>query len=414
MATERLVRPARPGDLAAAAALAERAFRRRPVGSTWRAFLGDNPHLGAGDALLALEGGEPVGLLAGLRLKTSLAGDDVAVRGLAAVAVAPERRRAGVAGALVRALLRATYERGEPISLLFAYRLPFYRALGYGLVEARDQLRASPGRLLASPLRANVARFEARKHGRALRALYERTRAGTTGQLKRDEYWWRRRVFARPLEGAVYLKPGTGEPAGYALYEIEDRGPGGLHCHVHELRAAGGEATRGLLGFFASLGDQYALVSLAVARDETLALLDEFGLVDAPAAWAHYDPFALAKAGAMGRIVHLGRALAAHPGSRRELPRAALGLDVDDPVLAEQSGAYDLELGPRGASLGRGGRATERLALPIDRLAQIYFGAASARTLVRLGVARGSERAAGLLDELFAGPLPFVGTLNGF
>ncbi|HEU4408466.1 MAG TPA: GNAT family N-acetyltransferase [Polyangiaceae bacterium] len=414
MPTERLVRAARPGELGAAAALAERAFRSRPVGSTWAAYLGDNPHLGPGDLLLALEGAEPVGLAAGLRLRASLAGEDVPVRGLAAVAVAPERRRAGVATALVRAMLRAGHERGEPLSLLFAYRLPFYRALGYGLVEARDQLRAPPGHLLASPLRANVARFEARKHGKALRAIYERARAGTTGQLKRDEHWWRRRVFARALEGAVYLKPGGGEPAGYALYEVDDRAPGGPQCRVLELRAASGEAVRGLLGFFASLGDQYALVSLAVARDEALALVDEHGLGDAPPAWAQYDPFAVTKAGAMGRVVHLARAFAAHPGARRELARGALGLDLEDPVIAEQSGAYDLELGPRGAQLARGARAAERVALSIDRLSQIYFGAASARTLVRLGVARGSERAARLLDELFAGPLPFVGTLNGF
>lgn len=414
MTAERTVRAARPGEIGAAAALAERAFRSRPIGSTWAAYLGENPLLGAGDVLLALENGEPIGLSAGFRLRASLVGEDVPVRGLAAVAVAPERRRAGVAGALVRATLKAAYERGEPLSMLFAYRLPFYRALGYGLVEARDQLRAPPGHLLASPLRTNVVRFEARKHGKALRAVYERARVGTTGQLKRDEHWWRRRVFARPLEGAVYLRPGGGEPAGYALYEVDDRAPGGPHCHVLELRAVGGEALRGLLGFFASLGDQYGLVSLALARDEALALIGEYGLVDAPPAWAQYDPFAIAKAGAMGRVVHLARAFAAHPGSRRELGKASIGLDLDDPVLAEQAGAYDLELGPRGAQLGRGARATDRIALSIDRLSQIYFGAASAHTLMRLGVARGSDRAARLLDELFAGPPPFVGTLNGF
>jgi predicted acetyltransferase len=409
----RVIRAARPGEFAAAAALAERAFRRRPVGSTWRAFLDDNPYLGTGDVVLALEGDEPIGLAVGLRLCTSLAGDDAPVRGVAAVAVAPERRRAGVAVALMRAQLQAMYEQGEALSLLFAYSLPFYRALGYGLIEARDQLRASPSRLLASPLRANVVRFDPRKHARTIRSIYERARAGTTGQLKRDEHWWRRRVFARQLEGVVYLRPG-GEHAGYALYEIDDQPAEGPHCNVLELKAEGGEAARGLVGFFASLGDQYTLVSLSVARDETLALVDAYGMADAPTAWAHYDPFALARAGAMGRIIRLERAFAAHPGARRELVRGSFGIDVDDPLFAEQAGAYDVELGPGGAAVKRGAVAGDRIALSIDRLAQVYFGSVSARALLRLGVAQGSERAARRLDEIFAGPPPFVGTLNGF
>jgi hypothetical protein len=61
-----------------------------------------------------------------------------------------------------------------------------------------------------------------------------------------------------------------------------------------------------------------------------------------------------------------------------------------------------------------GRAARDRLALSVDRLAQVYLGAVSARALISSGFAQGSPRAAELLDRAFAGPPCFLSPLNGF
>ena len=58
--------------------------------------------------------------------------------------------------------------------------------------------------------------------------------------------------------------------------------------------------------------------------------------------------------------------------------------------------------------------ASDRIRMPVASLAQVYLGGASARVLLRQGLATGSARAAGTLDRAFEGPKAFLGILNGF
>jgi len=112
----------------------------------------------------------------------------------------------------------------------------------------------------------------------------------------------------------------------------------------------------------------------------------------------------------MGRILRLPEALALHPGTRRLT--GTLGLDLTDPVLRDQSGAWDLGFGRSGATARKGRRAPERLALSIDQLSACYFGGQRATTLLAAGLAAGSAKAASLLDRAFAGPPLFLGRAN--
>ena len=103
--------------------------------------------------------GQVVGHASSLDLTMSFASADVPVQGLAAVAVLPEFRRRGIADRLVRESLRRMRRRGEALSLLYAFRLSFYRKFGYGLCEIRDVVRTSPDRLPDSVLRRHVRAF---------------------------------------------------------------------------------------------------------------------------------------------------------------------------------------------------------------------------------------------------------------
>jgi hypothetical protein len=115
----------------------------------------------------------------------------------------------------------------------------------------------------------------------------------------------------------------------------------------------------------------------------------------------------------MARLVDVGVAFAAHPGARRV--RGKLGLDLEDPVFADQSRSFDVTFsGTRGVRVVPGRGARDRLALSIGRLSQVYFAAAPATQLLTQGLAQGAPAAARLLDAAFAGPPLHLGAANYF
>jgi predicted acetyltransferase len=409
-----VLREARAADRQALADSGWRAFRG-PDPEMWqRYFATETEYLSPRDTLIAEIDGRIAGHATELRLAFGVRGHDLPMRGVAAVAVVPESRRRGVAEALVRGLLRRMKRRGDALSMLYPFRVSFYRRFGWGTVEWIEALRVLPSQLPPSRERRHVRRLDREQDGRALRRVYDAARRRLAGPLARSETWWTQRVLARAAEGVVHVDPGSGRIEGYALYDTVAEPPNPRpHVVVRELFAVTPAAFRGLLGFFEALGDQYLSVQLMRPRGEGTPLLEEFGLVGSSESLRMMELSGLSAAGAMLRLVDVPAALALHPGPAANGARGRVGLDIDDPVFPAAR-AFDVSFGAAGARARAGRDARDRLALPVSSLAQIYLGAASARTLLAHGFAAGSERAAARLDEAFAGPPPFLGALNAF
>ncbi len=398
--------------------LADSGFRsfRTADRETWLKYVfRDNPHLAPRDTLIAEIDGQVAGQASGFRFTMSLAGRDVAVRGIAAVAVVPEFRRHGVADAIMIALHRQMKRRKEALSMLYPFRMSFYRKFGYGTVEWLEFLRVTPDQLPESRLRRNVRRLDREKDLPALKRAYEAARAGTSGRLVRSDAWWTVRVLSRVGEGVVYTDPATQRVTGYALYDVPaDPGYPRQHALVRELVATTPDAFRGLLGFLESLGDQYKMIELSFPRGQGLGLERNFGLVGLPEPLRLFQTAGYASAGAMLRLVDVPAALALHPGPVANDVRGRLGLDLEDPVFPAKSGAWDVTFGASGARAVRGRSARDRLSLPVATLAQIYMAGAPARTLLAQGMITGNARAARLIDRAFDGPPACLLPLNGF
>ena len=129
--SDRLVlRTMRPGEEEILAGTGFRSFRSGERELWLRNVYQDNPYLKPADTLVVTIGGKVAGHASGYRLRMSLAGVDVPVRGIAAVAVVPEFRRRGVADALMKGLHAQMKRRGEALSMLYAFRMSFYRKFG--------------------------------------------------------------------------------------------------------------------------------------------------------------------------------------------------------------------------------------------------------------------------------------------
>jgi predicted acetyltransferase len=400
-----VLRAMRAGEEETLAGTGFRSFRSGERELWLRNVFKDNPYLATNDTLVVTIGGRIAGHASGYRFTMSLA----------AVAVVPEFRRRGVADALLVGLHRQMKRRGEALSMLYAFRMSFYRKFGYGVVEWADHVRVTPSRLPASPLRKNVRNLDRPDDEAMVRRLYEKSRALGTGAFVRQESWWRIRVWPRANEGVVYIDPKTRKPLGYALYEVPaEPGYPRQQAQVRELVALTPEAFRGLIGFFESLGDQFKMLELTLPPGQATGLLRDFEYLGAPESLRMFQTTGLAAGGAMLRLVDVAHAFALHPGPARNGARGRIGLDLEDPVFPAQRRGLDVAFGANGARVTPGRAARDRLALPVASLAQVYMGGASARVLRAQGLATGSPRAAELLDRAFEGPPAFLGILNGF
>ena len=374
----------------------------------------------AGDTLVAEENGVLAALATSARLTMRIAGADVPCGGITLVGTAPEHRRKGAVGRLMRALLvKMRKEKARaPVSALYPFYAPFYAKFGYARVDWPESFTVPPSQFRPSDLRRHVRRLDPEKDLPAMAAGYERWRAERTGPLARGDYWWRARILGKIEDGVVYAPPSRGaakgQIEGYLLYATSG-GPNeiGSELTVKEHIASTVDGRRALFGFLSTLGDQFEHIHVVFPRGEGPAMLTGTGPVT-DARCVRHQVMGSVLAGAMLRIVDLRAALAVHPGPGKSGVQGALGIELTDPVFADQTASWDLAIGARGASAVRGKKAKARLAMTIGDLSQVYLGATRARTLLAAGAIAGDDDAAGLLDAAFAGPVPFWSELNGF
>ena len=406
------LRRARPSDIAALVRVGMSAFRAPTTEERWTRYYAENPHLPPERVLVAERAQSVLGSAALLDLRMAVDGRMVPVDGVAAVAVHPAARRQGVADGLMRECLLDARRRAVPYSLLYAFRGSFYRRFGYAPVELGHIVQTRPRDLPDSPQRAHV-----RPYAAADRTAVERCyRAGVgrrTGPLERSDKWWEWRVLREGQDRVVYAAPRTGKVEGYALAMLIESAPlGERRLGVQELVALNPRALRGLLGWLASLGDEFSLVEMHVPREESWApFLRDPNYELASALQQQQTPAGYLGWGAMARVTHLERALA----TRRGRPvRGSVTFELDDPLIAENRAPVTVRFGGPRPVVRAGAHARSRVRAPIGVFAQVWLGAVAATQARRFGMLEASAETARLLDAACFGPAPHLGSLNEF
>ncbi|PRX92360.1 GNAT family N-acetyltransferase [Allonocardiopsis opalescens] len=215
-------------------------------------------------------------------------GRDLAMAGIAGVAVAPEERGRGVGRLLMRTVLARCAELGSPLSVLYPATTPLYRSLGWEHAGGSYQLRfpAEALRALAGPpvalRRAGPA--DAAEVREVLRRVHAARR--DSGPLDPGEDNTRDRIA---VGGYSYLAHD-----GYLDY---DWGEGNRSLHIDTLVAASADTARALwaaVGSGASVVDTVTAIAdprdavTWLAREPRSELIENYRwmlrLVDAPAA----------------------------------------------------------------------------------------------------------------------------------
>lgn len=435
------VRYAREEDVREVAELWCESFpSRRSVDERVRMLLGGGRYGGLETTIVARLDGRLAGACKVYRLTQHIAGAPMPMMGLAAVAVAPSRRRQGLGALLCARAIEAARERGDAISTLYPFRPDYYQRLGWGLVgelhDYRFRTAALPAYDEAGAVR--VARMPA--DGDAIAACYARVAARSNGPIERDHRVWDyrlageeigvrpvepggapagRRVGASPRERiVVHDRDGV---AGYALLRPAGR-PGRGALHVRELVAETEDAYRGLLGYLARQADRWPEARHTARVEEAFG--DRLTDPRPPAAGnarSLYFPTARIIRGPMLRILDVPRALGLRPyfdaGAGDDAREAVIEVEVDDDQVPANRGPWLVrirggaatvtrrerarEVGDGAESQPRGQAAAARLRADAASLARVFAGDIAPGELDR--VARGSVRGdIRLLDAAFA------------
>lgn len=372
----------------------------------YRERLLNDPRGKAGDYVLAEVGGEAVGTATSLSLTMWVRGAAIPCQGVAWVgAIKTMRRRGGgegsrgVASAVMTELLRKARERGDVVSALMPFRGSFYEHFGYGLVERRNDWTL-PMTVLPTGAFDGIRFYEPGDFAARARCLREANRAGQCDPERSDEFW--RSLAPQAAEGMEIIdRPAPDGPARGWMLLVQKHENGKDILRVVESFCQDLNALRRQLHFLASLRDQYSSVQITLAAELRLNwLLKESQLPHRPV----NHPFAKAEpvTRMQLRVLDHKRFLQA-----LHLPIEARG--SANVIVRECDGAasqFHVEIdGGRAAVTGKA--SAELFDCPDRVWAAVASGDMPASEALRLGLASGSERAAGLLDVLNRGPAPF-------
>jgi GNAT superfamily N-acetyltransferase len=343
------------------------------------------------------------------RLTQFITGVPMPVMGLAAVAVARDRRRRGLGAELCRAAMRAARDRGDVLSILYPFRPDYYEKLGWGLAGRAHDHRFRTSALPRYAEHSAVRETTLEAHAPEIMGCYDRVARVSHGTIERDERVWRYRfsgedMAVRPLSQdtlqradadpnrlvLVHLEDGV---TGYALLRIRPAAADeGAVVVVRELVAESEAAYRGLLGYLAiRSGEWPAGRYLARPEERFEERLSEPRPPGYQPGRSLSFPTASLTRGPMLRLLDVPAALRGRVwfggGASHERP-VTLRVGVTDPDIPENEGPWDVRLDPGGAvhvEAGGTGAADVTVHAGSAALSRIYAGDMSFSDAVRLG-----------------------------
>lgn len=412
-------RAARRTDVDTLAELALRAYRVSSIESR-REFFTDHPRFTLRDVRVGELDGELVAALVMYPFTAYVRGARVPVTGIGSVAVSPEHRRRGIGEALIRSVLREMRQRGDALTMLYAFRADWYRRFGWSLIESPHLLSLPPGLLPASDESRRVRRLRLPDR-RAVEELYERVAEQGHFALARRPEWWLRRLWTYEGDWVVYEGRRRGQIEGYLQYQTDHaNGPFKLSITVNEFVAATPAAHQGLWGYLHALRDQVAeVVHVAPGDGLWLEALESAKNLRPGSDIGVVQDTGNVGYGAMLRILEPKAALESLPVS--PAARGEVAIEVVDGILPQNSRAWrvtarDGRLLVRAESArANGSRARlPRLRAPVGALSAIVGGQLSPVRAAEAGFVEDVRGAAETIEAWFRARAAFVYPFNAF
>lgn len=345
--------------------------------------------------------GHLVGTTADFALTLTIPGGQLPAAGVTGVGVLPSHRRRGALSRMMERQLADARSRDEPLAILWASEGGIYGRYGYGVATLATSFEADRDRMSFGPPDpgATVRLIDIEQAARAFPPIYDRVRERTPGMIARSEDWWKLyrlpdQEWHRGGAGPKYfvVLELDGEPAGYASYRVKEDWEEGFaqsQLRVVEAMSTSPRSARELWRFLFGIDLVGRVRTWPVPPDHPLFLLAS-------------EPKRLRMRVGDGlwlRILDVERALS----ERSYAADGEVALELADPLVPDNDGAWRLSAAGGDVTVERGGDAELRLG--IGALGSAYLGGFSFAQLEAAGLVE--ERAPGAVeraDALFRTP----------
>jgi predicted acetyltransferase len=347
-------------------------------------------------SLASFEDGEMTAFVRTVPFAQRINGRGLSFGAVGPVVSAPQHRRKGHVGAVLRRALEIMRERGQVISGLHTPHPTLYQRYGWEI--------ASETRVYAFPPKDITLKSEPSERGRArqvtpddwqqLDRLYRAHSKARNGALHRAEIWWREGVLlnSQPnkIDAAIW-EDGTGEAQGYVLILQPTRPERWMpNFLVRELVALTPDAYLNLLAYVLRHDLPDKIVWRAPVDDPLHSLVDDARKLKVS---IEYDM--------MLRIVDVEAALRQRPAADGG-PGVSLSVKIEDRAAPWNEGVWRLTSADGALEVERGDGEAD-ISLSATTLAPLYNGFLSASQLAIAGRLQAKdETAVATADALFA------------
>ncbi len=333
------------------------------------------------------QGKQILGGLAILQMGQWFGGECVPMAGIAAVGVAPEHRGSGAALELLRQSLREIYDRGLPISTLYAATQRLYRKVGYEQGGSRcfwemptNSIQQSDRSIPMQPVIPLRDQFH---------KLYHQQAKVTNGYLARNQAIWEE-VIKQPTY--AYLIGEETQQEGYIIFTQKQENHSNL-IEIHDWVLLTATAVR---RFWTFISDHRSQIEKVRWRNSTIDFLTLM-LPEQTAKIIYSKHWML-------RVINVCNAL-----EKRGYPQqleAQLHLEIQDDLIAENNGKFILTVANGRGEVTKGGKG--ELQLHINGLSPLYTGLFTPYQLQQTGYLQATEKALSVATQMFAGSLPWM------
>lgn len=342
-----------------------------------------------------MDGGQIAAKLHLIPLSCYINGQPFEMGGISSVATWPEYRRKGYAKELLHHVLIQMRKKGQTISFLHPFSVPFYRKFGWEVVFTNKKYEL-PLDCVRKKWNGKGYVERVGKEIPLLQSIYSAFAKGYTGMLVRDEKWWEQRVFQKKWE-VVVAKNTAQEAEGYIIYKVA-----GNELTIKEIVCKTNNGRKLLLEFIGNHDSMAEKVHVTVPENDPIPLL-----IDEPRFTQIIKPYFMA------RIVDVWQFLKRYPYEKWGCEQSAsVILHVEDSFLPENNGLFQLKRTGEGVSVDvvkDVTKAEEKLIIhcSIQWLTAMFLGYKRPKELAQLSFIQGEMSTIDHLEQFIAKQQPF-------
>jgi len=306
-----------------------------------------SPVLEQADVLGWFDGDKLISQAAVYPLQVRIFNQTYDMGGLTGVGTYPEYANQGLMHKLLYQSLENMKNRGQSISFLYPYSIPYYRRKGWEIISDKITYEIDDYQLPKNkPVPGEIERVNVESE--QVKQAYERFALQTHGALLRNELLWNEYWLweSDDIMAALYYNTDD-EPDGYVLYRISEE-----IFYIKDMIFINEEARSGLWNFISAHFSMITKVKGNTYTDEPLAFLLEDADIKET-----ISPYYMA------RIVDIKPFIAQYPFKPDTIEREWTFM-LDDPMLSWNQGVFKLTISSEGK--GEVVRVSEKCSDKID------------------------------------------------